>query len=514
MTTVSEPFVTVTIVNATEPVGNTPQKVLFVGQQDGGTAVSGALQENILNDSSWDTLYGSGSMLAAMIRAARKENPITQFDAIGLDDDGSGIDATATIVLSGLPTASGEIVFSIGSKINNTYTVAVEDTDDLDDIGTKMVAEVTGDPTSPVTADFVDPTLTLTAKNAGTYGNTLGIASSSATPGVTVANTAFTIGAVDPDVTDVFDVVGDNRYQGVIWPYADVTELTSFLDPRFNVDNDVLDGCGFVSVTDTSTNHQTRLDALNSENLVEICDATITTDEQKGPAQLEIPVVKASMFGAIRALRLTEDANISEYVISTNGALDAFGGPALASKPYFNTPFPNLPLVPTNAGFTAQEIINIRNSGGAVIGNNPAGTGVVISQVPTTYKTDAAGNVDVTFKFLNYRDTASGSREYFANNVKSRFAQSRLTSGDVIQGRDIANDLVIRSWLEKLYQDLSGQDFVLVQAGDDAIASFKKNLIITLDLAAGSAVAQMRTPIVTQLRTILVTQKIAFSIEG
>lgn len=521
MTTVSEPFVTVTIVNATEPVGNTPQKVLFVGQQTSvGTATSGALQINILNDSSWDTLYGENSVLAGMIRAGRKENAITQFDAIGLDDAGGGVAATGTFVVSGTPTTSGTITFSVGSEINNTFSIPVATTDTPTTLGDAIEAEINGtvpspNLTNPVSAVNVTGTVTLTAINLGTLGNFIGLAMTNTAAGITVATTAMVSGATDPTLASVFDVVGDRRYQGIVWAYgSDVSELVSFLDPRFNVNNDVLDGAGIVSVTDTFVNHITRLGSLNSENLVEICDTTETTDALKGPAQLELPAVKASMLGVIRGLRLTDGANITQFVTSTNGVLDATGGPALASKPYFNTPFPNLPLIPTGLGFTATEITQLRDAGGVVIGNNPARTGVVLSQCPTTYKTDAAGNPDITFKWLNFRDTASGSREYFFNNLKARFTQSRLTAGDVIRGRDIVNDMVIQAFIEKLYQDLSGPDFVLVQAGDDEIAFFKDNLFITLDLAAGEATVQMETPIVTQLRSIPVTQKIAFSIEG
>jgi len=517
MTTVSEPFVSVTIINATEPVGNTPQKVLFVGQQtSAGTATTGALQINILNDSSWDTLYGEDSVLAGMIRAGRRENAVTQFDAIGLADAGGGVAATGTIVVSGTPTAAGTITFTVGSKVNNTYTIPVATTDTPTSLGDAIALAITNDATNPTAGVNVTGTVTLTAINLGTLGDSIGLAIDNTAAGITVAITAMTGGATDPTLTSIFDVIGDRRYQGIAWAYgSDVTELTGLLDPRFNVDNDVLDGAGFVSVTDTFANHQIRLALLNSENLVEICDTTETTDTLKGPAQLELPAVKASMLAAIRGLRLTDGTNITEYVTATNGVLDGTGGPALASKPYFNTPFPNLPLIDTGLGFTATEIQMLRDvSGGTVIGNNPARTGVVLSQCVTTYKTDAAGNPDLTFKFLNSRDTASGSREYFFNNLKSRFTQSRLTGGDIIKGRDIVNDMVIQAHMERLYQDLSGVDFVLLQAGEDEIAFFKDNLIITLDLALGKATIQMITPIVSQLRDIRVTQKIAFSIEG
>jgi hypothetical protein len=200
-------------------------------------------------------------------------------------------------------------------------------------------------------------------------------------------------------------------------------------------------------------------------------------------------------------------------VITANGALDSIGGAALASKPYFNTPFPNLTLMRTGFGFESLEVKAIEDAGGALIGNNSAGNQVICGAVPTTYKTDFAGNQDVTFKYLNYRDTSSSIREYFFNNLKKRFAQSRLTQGSIVRGRDMANDLVIAAFCEKLYQDLSGAEYVLVQDGIDAIEYFKNNLIVSLDLSLGRATIQMKTALVTQLRDIRATQKISFSTE-
>ena len=137
-----------------------------------------------------------------------------------------------------------------------------------------------------------------------------------------------------------------------------------------------------------------------------------------------------------------------------------------------------------------------------------------MGEIVTTYKTDSAGNPDVSFTFANFVDTSSNAREYFANNLKSRFAQSRLTEGDVQRGRDMANAVVIGAFLDGLYQDLSGPDFVLVQAGEDALQFFKDNRTITLNLAQGRATITMKVPIVTQLREIIATMQIAFSIAG
>ena len=197
--------------------------------------------------------------------------------------------------------------------------------------------------------------------------------------------------------------------------------------------------------------------------------------------------------------------------MTSSAALDQFGGPALASLPYFNTPLPFVNVPGNGRGFTDVEIDEIFEAGGAVIGQNTAGSAVITGEVPTTYLTDAAANTDITWKFLNYVDTSSGAREYFHNNVKARFAQSRLTNGEITPGRDMANALSIKSYLVQLYSDLAGDGIALDQGGPDAIAFFKQNVVVTLDLALGKATITMLLPIMTQLRIIVASVKIDFS---
>jgi hypothetical protein len=75
----------------------------------------------------------------------------------------------------------------------------------------------------------------------------------------------------------------------------------------------------------------------------------------------------------------------------------------------------------------------------------------------------------------------------------------------------MANAESIRSYSKRLYQDLSGNDFVLLEAGEDALNFFDANLIVSIDKATGKATITQTDLIVTQLRTIQVTTKIAFS---
>ena len=72
-------------------------------------------------------------------------------------------------------------------------------------------------------------------------------------------------------------------------------------------------------------------------------------------------------------------------------------------------------------------------------------------------------------------DTASIVREFFFVNLKSRYAQTRLTDGDLVAGRDMANEASIRTFCNKLYDNLA--DEVLLQKGTPAKKDY--NLKVT-----------------------------------
>ena len=514
-TTIRQPKVTVNIVNASATVGNTQQRILFVGQKtSAGSATAGALVEAIANGGAEDALFGRDGMIATMIRANKVRNQQVQVDAIPLDDAGSGVVATGTITIVGTATEAGTITVITGSERNFKFAVAVASGDTATIVAAAIVAAVNADLDVPVTAANVAGVVTMTAINAGTFGNSIPLETRGSVAGITgMAVVGMASGATDPTLTSVFDVIADKRYQAIVWGYPnDTVVLRTLLDARFNADGNVLDGVGFTALADTFANLKTLGAALNSESLLIIGDQTEVETNYAGPSVVEMPLVVASQFAGFRGLRLdTGGFSIADLVITANGPLDSFGGPALASKPYFNTPFVELVPMQTGRGFTDTEIEDLKDNGISVVGNNKANNTVISGEFVTTFKTDTAGNPDVTFTFLNFVDTASQAREHFFNNLSSRFAQSRLTDGDIIKGRDMANSLVIRSFLKRLYQDLSGPDFVLLESGETALNFFNDNLVITIDKANGKVTIQMTVPLVTQIREITATMKIAFS---
>ena len=75
-------------------------------------------------------------------------------------------------------------------------------------------------------------------------------------------------GATDPSLTSVFDNVDGIQYKTIDYPSAwDLTTLSNFTKPRFNVDNKVLYSQGFTFKSDTYANLNTLLDGLNEKTI-------------------------------------------------------------------------------------------------------------------------------------------------------------------------------------------------------------------------------------------------------
>jgi phage tail sheath gpL-like len=509
---ISKPSVTLSIIPAAQLAGVADQKVLAIGQMtNAGTATAGSLVQNIGNDSSESTLFGANSHLATIIREFKKLNKRSRIDAIPVEDSGTGVAATASITFSGTASESRTYTVTVCSAKNWSVDVAVASGDTAADVAAAVEAaftDLTDYAKAPFTADSTSGEASFEAVNAGTLGNSYDIKVEGTVAGLTYTLAAWSTGANDPVLTGIFDVISNIRYQTIIFPSNyDITAVQDLLDARFNVTNDVMDGVAIQVIVSTLADAITAVEDLNSQNLVVIPNNVVDEDAHVGAAIIEMPDVIAAQVAAIRALRFTADAPLSQFQ-TTVSSKDQFGGIAIASLPYFNTSLPLLTVPDPSEAFAVEDVAEMEASGLGSIGANRAYNGVIMGELVTTYLTDGAGNSDTSYKYLNTVDTASVVREFFYTNLKQRFAQSRLTDGDLIAGRDMANASSIRSFCNQLYDELA--DEALLQAGSAAKKDFDSNLIIEVSVSEGSVTIAMAPLLVGQLRLIIGTIQINF----
>jgi phage tail sheath gpL-like len=476
------PYVDLQLTSAAAEPQLADQKILFIGQKlAAGTAVAKALTTDIQIGEE-DTLFGTNSILSMMVKRAREFNVQNRFDAIALSDNGAGTAATGTIALTGTATETADFVFQIGNE-GFQYSVTIPTTTTAAAAATLIASAITA-AVYPFSATDLTGTVTATFDHKGTAGNEIKIKLVSGVAGLTSVITNFASGAGAVDIANIFDGLTE-RYQGIVYSQDLVqADLTTFTEARFNTDNVILDGVGFIAKTGSYATLKSGVNALNLKTLVVVTNP----DEMR---YFEFSTNMAAELVAKRALRLSDGAGIADLVIDYR---EAIGGASLASLPYFNTPL-SLPL-PTGR-LTQVQIEDMVTAGGALFLVNEANQ-VVTGEIPTTYKTNAGGTNDPGFKYLNYVDTASTVREYFFRAIKDKYAQTRATSGDLVVGKSMSNTASVKAFLIEKYQELA--EMALTVYGDAATKYFKDNLTVTLNAATGVYTFIAVTPLVVQAR--------------
>jgi len=519
---ISKPDVNISLTSANSVLNIGTRRNLIVCQTPNATV--NALETDIhnLTQAALDSLLGAGSYCRVMVQAWLDANRVgnnngAELDVITLKPEGAATAATKTITVVGTATAAGTIVVSILSSDLYKKSITVAITDDQTAIATAIKAAYSA-VVAPFTVDNTLGVVTVTATDLGTIGNDYGIEITGLPAGISSAALADGgTGATPPIVTAVMDLVGERRYQGILWPTdlsAELDEVTTdFLDVRFNTSNDILDGVAFMGMSDTLSNLDSFVDGatpINSQSLVIMGNAiAVGVTSKIGPEVVHPVDWTTAAFMGIRARRLTDGASISS-VVTANAANDQFGSKALASLPYFNTPLDSVPVTASVNLFTGTEQAQLNTAGYSVVGPNKPVSDTIIGTVVTTYKNDSAGNSDVSFKYLNYVDTASVCREFMFNNLKSILAQSRLTNGDLLPDRSMENAASLKAIIKRLFASL--KEAALIRKGRTADKLIDTNLTVVLDLANRKATINSVLPIVTQLETINMPLQLTFEL--
>lgn len=487
------------IQSADTEVGAGEQRILLIGQKtSAGTASEKVLYKDIPNDNSWDVLFGKKSMLSAMIRQARSLCSIGQnqvrIDAIALNDVEAGTAPTGSISITGTATESKSLKFVIGSEYCHSFQIDVVKGQTATDVASALNTAINADATAMFSSSVNSGAVTLTFGHKGTVGNGTTIAVDGAVGGIAISLDAFADGASNPTVdADLFNLVSKLRYQGVAYPIEyGLTACKTLLDSRFNAKNKILDGCLFVCKTDTLANHKTALGALNSQNVHYQTDKAVGVSAYTGSSIPEFDFVKSTYNAVIRALRNAEGSELSNFVIGQYPT-DLSGGVHNNSLPFANTKNPLANPIKPELHWTGDEIAELGEAGGSVYDNNSADNALIMGEQFTTYKTDIAGNPDVSFKYLNYRDTMSAIREYRFAQFKKDFAQHRANS---------TTEQQVRNAFLKYYSVLADQQHLLLRDGSEAFKFYNANLKVAVDFAKGQVTVICKDPIVTQLREI------------
>jgi phage tail sheath gpL-like len=427
-------------------------------------------------------IFGKDSQIYYAIEKFKSINKLNILDVLVVKKGSNK--STSDITITGTATKNNKLSFTLN---NNFVEVVINNLDTDITIATNLESVLNENSyfTDVFTISRTDNKVTLETKQpSATLNNHLSIISLKyIDDGITTTITRFTGGSSNTLQDDYLSNKLDERYNSIIYDYSlGLNAVRVYLESQFNLLNKINDGVGFTTIRDNLTNFKSIVDNQNYKT--QVIFGNLFEMEYNVSS-----LVATAEIVAIRALRLTNKANISNYV-SQN--IETFGGISLASLPYFNTP---LTFPKPDGCIDEEDLINVLNVGGSLWVNN--GT-TVLSEVVTTYKKNNLGDEDKSFKYLNYVDTLSVIREYLTISLRKRYSQTRLTNSDLIPNKSITNKGAIKASIIKYLNELA--DLALVRKGLDKFIS--DNLSINEDLETGTITFSCKVPIVVQFRTI------------
>lgn len=352
-------------------------------------------------------------------------------------DNGAGVAATGTIVVTGPATASGTIALYFGGV---RVTVGVASGDASTAIATAIGAAVNANLDLMVTATVTTSTVTLTFRHKGLVGNSYDVRHSW-TPGevlpagVGLAITALggvVAGTTNPTLTNLIAALGDIWFQ--IWshPYTDATSLTAIetelasrLGPMRSID-----GVAITSLAGSFSTHTTLGTGRNSGSSSIIA--------QPGSAPLTPPLEFAAETAAL---------------VAKEGAIDP-------ARPLQTLQYTNAISTGLGNQWTSQERDLFLHNGIATSKLGPGGT-VQIDRVITTYQKSASGSADtayldattaLTLLYLRYDVRTQFSNEFPRH--KLAFDGTRFGSGQAIVTPQLAKGWMFGWFTEKERQGL------------------------------------------------------------
>lgn len=403
-TTLRVPFVAVEFDNSKAQTGPSIQEynVLLVGQKLAAGSQAELTRVQSQNESEIKSLFGAGSHLHRMAKKYLQNNLVTALHMIAIDDLGAGVAASGSILFGGTSIEAGTLAVMIGG---DNYQVGVAEGDTPETVVTNLIAEITADDESYVTAAVNGgdaKQIDITAKNKGTLGNGIDIRlnyfSGEKLPvNLTAAITPMAGGSGDPDFDEIIGVLPDEQFNIIGFPWNDAANLGKIegeLVSRFGPLNPI-DGVAFTAKNDTFSNLGSLGNSRNSPH-----DSIIGS---RGPT------FSVEWIGAVCGQ------------VAEKGQID----PA--------RPFQTLQLLgilgpDDSEKFTLTER-NLLLSDGISTFTTDAGGNVRIERMITTFKTNAFGSPDTSYLDVNTLLTLSFLRFDFRAQVSNSFPRSKL-AGD------------------------------------------------------------------------------------
>lgn len=449
-----EPFVAVEFDSSKAQTGPQlqPYKGLIVGQRltSGTEPLASGLQctapKLVTSAEQASALFGSGSVAHRMVRAWLASNRVTELWVVGVADAGSPTAAAFTITVTVTTAVAGTIYLYVCGELVQVGVTAAQT---QNSIAAAINAAINAAVGLPVTSTVLNNVVTVTARNAGTCGNSIDLRTNyqngeQLPGGVTVAITQSVTGATDPTLADVLTAIGDTWFNRIAMGWRNSATLTAMdaeLEARWGPMRPI-DGRAFFGMRDTHANAVTAGAALNSKHLL------IVPRFKPASAEWEY----AASLAAVTALYGQQDPARPHQTLELVG----IKGP----QPIDDFDFSERNILLDNGLTTVYLDGGVERIGRTV----------------TTYQRAASGADDTAYRDLTTLDTLSLLRYSLRNRLLSKYPRHKLARDGTRfdAGQAIVTPGSMRGEVLSWFRELEGQGIV------EDFDQFKRDLVVEI----------------------------------
>jgi len=462
---------------------NSAERLLLIGQKlPAGTAVldtpvlvsGGSLIE--------ETMFGSGSMLSDMVKAARKNAPLQEIWALPVTDNGAGVTATGTITLTSMTlpvTAATTLTTYIGGR---KYEVPVSTTATATTLGALLIADINADTGAAVTATNAAGVVTVTAKQKGTLGNTIDLRGNlygnESISSSQVTYTAMAGGAANPVLTAGLANLADADFLWIANPYTDavsIAAMSAFMNDAAGRWSPTSQLYGHVLsvVFNTVGNLSTLGNSLNDRHL-----SLLGVNKSPSPSW------------------------------AWTAALASTAAQHLSSAPELSRPLQFLtlqgimaPAISDRFTLTDKNTLLYDGIGTYTVARDGS---VQVERAITTYQTNPQGSGDATFLDVQTLAQSQFAIRYLRQKVLSRHGRTALANDTAAPQNGVTRPRDVRNTLIAGYAELAGLAVVENQS------VFEKSLIVERNATDANRIdVSLPMDVVNQLRVIAIAASVS-----
>lgn len=199
------------------------QEVLLLGQKLAAGSQPVLTPVDVFSDDQAIALFGKGSQLHLMVRAAIKANPYLQLTAIAVADP-AGNAATGTTTIAGTATSSGVLSVWIA---NNRVDVPISVGDTANVVAAALAAAINARPEIPVSSVAAAAVVTHTCYHKGTLGNDIKLSAACTAAGISATVVTLAGGTLDPDYSAALAAVAGAGHHIIAAPLSSQAHLTA-----------------------------------------------------------------------------------------------------------------------------------------------------------------------------------------------------------------------------------------------------------------------------------------------